>query len=85
MGAGQLGGQLVVLCYVGAFAVLMRRTLEPNGGKLPVLWWPVMGIAAGFAVFTIVQAPASAFGLMAVMLALGTGLYVVARRGRGSI
>ena len=80
-----LGSQLVILCYVGAFAVLMRRTLEPNGGKLPVRWWPVMGIAAGFAVFTIVQAPASAFGLMAVMLALGTGLYLVARRGKDSI
>jgi len=76
-----LGSQLVVLSYVGAFAVLMRRTLEPNGRKLAFRWWPVMGIAAGFAVFTIVQAPTSAFALLAALLAIGTGLYFVARRG----
>ena len=76
-----LGGQLVVLCYVGAFAVLMRRTTEAHDGILPLRWWPAMVIAAGFAVFTIVRAPASAFALLAGLLVIGIGLYFVARRG----
>jgi amino acid transporter len=76
-----LGSQLVVLCYVGAFAVLMRSTTEEHNRNLPLLWWPAMLIAAGFAVFTIVQAPASAFALLAGLLLIGTGLYFVARRG----
>jgi len=76
-----LGSQLVVLCYVCAFAVLMRRFSEANDGTLPLRWWPAMGIAAVFAVFTIVQAPTSAFALLAALLALGTGLYFVARKG----
>lgn len=76
-----LGSQLVVLCYVCAFAVLMRRFSEANDGTLPLRWWPAMGIAAGFAVFTIVQAPTSAFALLAALLAIGTGLYFVARKG----
>jgi len=80
-----LGSQLVILSYIGAFAVLMRRASEPNGGTLAFRWWPVMGIAAAFAVFTIVQAPASAFALLAALLAIGTGLYFVARQGRNPI
>ena len=40
-----------------------------------------MVVCAGFAVFTIIQAPASAFALLAVLLVVGTGLYFVARRG----
>lgn len=75
-----LGSQFVVLCYVGAFPVLMRRKGELHGGTLSVRWWLVMGIAAGFAMFSIVQAPPSAFALSAALMAVGTGLYFVARK-----
>jgi amino acid transporter len=76
-----LGSQLVVICYVGAFGVLMRRTTDVHDGVLSLRWWPAMAIAAGFSVFTIVQAPASAFALLGGLLVIGTGLYFVARRG----
>lgn len=76
-----LGGQLVTLVIVGSFAVLMLRADDRHDGRLAIYWWPVMAVCAGFAVFTIIQAPASAFGLLAVLLAMGAGLYFVARRG----
>lgn len=80
-----LGSQVVVICYVGAFAVLMRRTTETHDGMLPRRWWPAMAVAAGFAAFTIVQAPASAFALLAGLLVVGTGLYFVAGRGEQGV
>lgn len=80
-----LGAQLVTLLYTAAFAVLMLRATDRHDGSLPLYWWPVMAICAGFAVFTVIQAPATAFALLAGLLAAGTGLYFVARRGEVSV
>lgn len=80
-----LGGQTVTLMIVASFAVLMRRSSENHNGHLAWYWWPIMLICAGFAVFTIIQAPQSAFALLAGLLVIGTGLYFVARRSQVAV
>ncbi len=75
-----LGAQGVILVVIAAFVVLMRRSDHGHDGRLSLYWWPIIAVAASFAIFTIIQAPASAFYLLAGLLALGTGLYFVARR-----
>ncbi|PKP98626.1 MAG: cationic amino acid transporter [Alphaproteobacteria bacterium HGW-Alphaproteobacteria-15] len=75
-----LGSTVTSLLVIASFVVLMRRTDERHNGRLALYWWPVMAVSGGFTVFTMIQAPASAFGLMIVLLIVGTGLYFVARR-----
>jgi len=79
-----LGGQFVVLATIGAFIVLMRRPHGDHDGVLRVYWWPTIAVAGTFAVFSILQAPASAFLLLGGLLAVGTVLYFIARRGEAS-
>ncbi|WP_202389341.1 hypothetical protein [Qipengyuania oceanensis] len=69
-----------VLVVFAAFVRLMRRADKGNDGRLSIYWWPVIAVGAFFAIFTIIQAPADAFYLLGALLALGTGLYFVARR-----
>ncbi|RGP42175.1 putative transporter [Altererythrobacter insulae] len=76
-----LGAQIGWMVVIAAFAVLMRRSDDRHDGHMPAYWWPIIAVSAGFGVFTIIQAPASAFALIAVLLALGTGLYFIAKRG----
>jgi amino acid transporter len=76
-----LAGTVTSLLVIASFVVLMRRTDERHNGRLALYWWPVMAVSGGFKLFTMIQAPASAFGLMIVLLIVGTGLYFVARRG----
>jgi len=66
---------------IASFVILLRRTDERHNGRLALYWWPVMAVSGGFKLFTMIQAPATAFGLMIVLLAVGSGLYFVARRG----
>jgi amino acid transporter len=75
-----LASTMTSLLVIASFVVLMRRSNDRHNGHLALYWWPVMGVAGGFTVFTMIQAPASAFGLMIVLLIVGTGLYFVARR-----
>jgi amino acid transporter len=75
-----LGAQLVWLVVVAAFAVLMKSPDDRRDGHLAAYWWPIMAVSAGFGLFTIMQAPPSAFALLAGLLVAGTGLYFVARR-----
>lgn len=75
-----LGAQVIALVTVAAFVVLMRRTDHGHDGRLPIYWWPILVVSGFFAVFTILQAPATAFYLLVGLLALGTGFYFVARR-----
>ncbi len=75
-----LASTVTSLLVIASFVVLMRRTDERHNGRLALYWWPVMAVSGGFTVFTMIQAPASAFGLMIVLLIVGTGLYFVARR-----
>jgi amino acid transporter len=75
-----LASTVASLVVVASFVVLMRRTDERHNGKLAPQWWPVMAVAAGFSLFTALQAPASAFALMVVLVIVGTGLYFAARR-----
>ena len=75
-----LGGQGVTLVMIAAFVVLMRRSDHGHDGRLSLYWWPVIAVGALFAIFTIVQAPATAFALLAGLIALGFALYFVARR-----
>ena len=58
----------------------MRRSHGGHDGKLALYWWPVILVAAFFAVFSVVQAPAKAFLLLAVLLIVGTALYFLERR-----
>ncbi len=74
-----LGAQGVTLVMIGAFVVLMRRSDHGHDGQLATYWWPIVAVGAAFAIFTIVQAPLTAFLLLAGLLVLGTGLYFVAR------
>ncbi|WP_427969104.1 APC family permease [Altererythrobacter sp.] len=75
-----LGAQGMTLCFLAAFVVLMRRSDERHDGILRFYWWPVIAVTALFAIFTILQAPQSAFALLGVLLVAGTALYFVARR-----
>lgn len=75
-----LGAQVIALVTVAAFVVLMRRTDNGHDGRLSIYWWPILVVSGFFAVFTILQAPATAFYLLVGLLALGTGFYFVARR-----
>ncbi|PKP92414.1 MAG: hypothetical protein CVT75_07735 [Alphaproteobacteria bacterium HGW-Alphaproteobacteria-14] len=75
-----LAGTVTSLLVIASFMVLMRRTDERHNGRLALSWWPVIAVSGGFKLFTMIQAPASAFGLMIVLLIVGTGLYFVARR-----
>jgi len=75
-----LASTVTSLLVIASFVILMRRTDERRNGHLALYWWPVMAVSGGFTVFTMIQAPASAFGLMIVLLIVGTGLYFVARR-----
>lgn len=75
-----LAAQLVWLVVVAAFYVIMTRSDERHDGHLAAYWWPIMAVSVGFGIFTIIQAPASAFALLAVLLVAGTALYFVARR-----
>ena len=80
-----LASTVTSLLVIASFVVLMRSTDERHDGRLALYWWPVMAVSGGFTLFTMIQAPASAFGLLAVLLAAGTGLYFVARRGTVSV
>jgi amino acid transporter len=75
-----LGAQCTTLVYISAFVLLMRRSHGGHDGKLALYWWPVILVAAFFAVFSVVQAPAKAFLLLAVLLIVGTALYFLERR-----
>jgi uncharacterized membrane protein YfcA len=59
----------------------MRRSHGGHDGRLALYWWPVIFVAAFFAIFSVAQAPAEAFLLLAVLLAVGTALYFLERRG----
>lgn len=76
-----LGSNAAVMAIYLAFIRLMRRKTERHDGSLAWYWWPVIGVALFFSIFTIVQAPPVAFGLLAALLAAGTVLYFIARRG----
>lgn len=76
-----LGANVALLVVYWAFIRLMKRKTDRHDGALALFWWPVIAIAAFFSLFTIIQAPASAFGLLGVLLVVGTGLYFAARRG----
>lgn len=65
-----------------AFVLLLRRSPDGSGGGLSVLWWPVIAVSIGFAVFTISQAPMRGIALLAALLGLGTMLYAIARAAR---
>ncbi|MEJ2257994.1 MAG: APC family permease [Woeseiaceae bacterium] len=75
-----LGAQCVTLLYIFAFVVLMRRNHRNHDGQLAPYWWPVIVAGAFFALFSIAQAPARAFLLLAALLVVGTALYFLARR-----
>jgi len=75
-----LAGTVTSLLVIASFVILLRRTDERHNGRLALYWWPVMAVSGGFKLFTMIQAPATAFGLMIVLLIVGTGLYFVARR-----
>ncbi|WP_336987422.1 APC family permease [Altererythrobacter aquiaggeris] len=79
-----LAAQGSTLVMTAAFIVLMRRTEAGHDGRLRWYWWPVIAVGAFFASFTIIQAPASAFLLLAGLLVVGTLLYFIARRGQVS-
>lgn len=76
-----LAAQCVTLVYIAAFVLLMRRGHGGHEGSLALYWWPVIFVAAFFALFSIAQAPAKAFLLLAALLAIGTVLYFLERRG----
>lgn len=75
-----LGAQLITLVYILAFVLLMRRSHYGHDGRLALYWWPVVFVAAFFALFSIAQAPAKAFLLLAALLVVGTALYFLERR-----
>jgi amino acid transporter len=75
-----LGAQCTTLVYISAFVLLMRRSHGGHDGILAPYWWPVIFVAAFFALFSIAQAPAKAFLLLAALLAIGTVLYFLERR-----
>lgn len=75
-----LGAQFTTLVYILAFVLLMRRNHRGHDGKLALYWWPVVFVAAFFALFSIAQAPAKAFLLLAALLVAGTALYFLERR-----
>ena len=75
-----LGAQGVTLVYIVAFVLLMRRPHGNHDGSLALYWWPVIFVAAFFAIFSIAQAPARAFLLLAALLVVGTILYFLERR-----
>ena len=79
-----LGAQCVTLIYVLAFVLLMRRSRGGHDGRLAPYWWPVILVAAFFAIFSIAQAPAKAFLLLGALLAFGTVLYFLERRSEVS-
>jgi amino acid transporter len=74
-----LGAQCVTLVFISAFVLLMRRIHRGQGRALAPYWWPVIFVAAFFAVFSIAQAPTKAFLLLAALLAVGTPLYFLER------
>jgi len=75
-----LGAQFTTLVYILAFVLLMRRNHRGHDGRLALYWWPVVFVAAFFALFSIAQAPAKAFLLLAALLVAGTALYFLERR-----
>jgi amino acid transporter len=75
-----LGAQLITLVYILAFVLLMQRSHYGHDGRLALYWWPVVFVAAFFALFSIAQAPAKAFLLLAALLVVGTALYFLERR-----
>jgi len=79
-----VGAQCVMLATIAAFVVLMRRPHGDHDGVLRAWWWPAIAVAGAFAIFSIMQAPASAFLLLSGLLAVGTALYFIARRGQVS-
>jgi amino acid transporter len=76
-----LAAQCVTLVFICAFVLLMRRRAGNHNGKMAYFWWPVIFVAAFFALFSIAQAPAKSFLLLAALLAVGTVLYFLERRG----
>ena len=79
-----LGAQCITLVYITAFIFLMRRSHGSHDGRLAYYWWPVIFVAAFFALFSIAQAPAKAFLLLAALLTVGTALYFLERRNEVS-
>lgn len=77
-----LGDQFIGLVCIAAFVVLMRRRHGAHDGVLKARWWPASMVTGGFAIFNLMQAPASAFLFLGGLLAAGTGLYCTAGRGR---
>jgi len=79
---GGLGSQIITLAMTAAFVLLVRRSQQGSGKGLAMLWWPVIAVSFGFAVWTIWQAPAAGYALLAALLGLGTALYAIAGAGR---
>jgi len=79
-----IGGQFMTLATVAAFVILMRRPHGDHDGMLRAYWWPAIAVASAFAIFSIMQAPASAFLLLGGLVVAGTVLYFVERRGEVS-
>lgn len=80
--AGMMGvaSNLIMLCSMAAFIVLRRRGQEGHPVGVGPRWYLCILIASAYALFAIAQATPITFVLLALLVALGTGLYFAARR-----
>lgn len=74
-----LGSQLILLCGYAAFVLFRLRGREGCTTGLSPWWWGVVAVASAFSIYAAVQAPLKAFVLIAVLLAVGSVLGMLAR------
>jgi len=75
-----VGSQVVILSALAAFVVLRRRGHAGHPRTIGPLWWLCISLGAAYSIFATIQASAGAFALLALLIAVGTVLYLVARR-----
>ncbi len=75
-----VGSQLIGFFAYAAFVVLRLRGQAGHPQAIGIWWWLCIAVASAYSIFAIIQASLNAFSLTGGLIALGTGLYFIAKR-----
>ena len=75
-----VGSQITVLICLAAFVILRRRGHDGHPEAIGPGWWLCIILGSAYAIFATIQASLGAFVLLGVLILMGTGLYLIARR-----
>ena len=77
-----LGSQLVGLCTISAFVLLLLRERKTGTSGLSLFWIAIVAVSSAFLIYGVLQATLAAYLLIAALVVVGSILGLTARRGR---